>query len=322
MDRLRRLEVVVRVADFGSFSKAARSLGITPSAVSHAVTKLEHELGLPLFYRTTRELHLTQDGEAICARARSVLEQVAALDAVTTRSPERLRGLLRIGLSASLSRLIVMPAITSFTRLHPDLRLDFRVLTQMREMHTEGVDIMLRVGDVPDSGVVARRIATLRFGAYASPDYLAHFGVPAEPEDLLRHRCVVFRDGRYGLLDEWLFERQGEHRTLRIRQPVIISDDREGLHIAMIGGAGIGRISNFDPAVLASGRLRRILPEWKLLGGFPIYALYRRTPRPTPRIAAFLDFALAAFAAFDPEELTLLHEKGAGRLSSSIRRTG
>ena len=106
---------------------------------------------------------------------------------------ERLRGMLRIGLSISLSRTIIMPAIAGFTRRHPDLRLEMLVITQVKEMHAEGVDLMLRVGEPPDSSLIARRIARIQFGVYGSPDYLERAGVPAEPDDLLRHRCLVYR---------------------------------------------------------------------------------------------------------------------------------
>jgi DNA-binding transcriptional LysR family regulator len=222
---------------------------------------------------------------------------------------ERLRGTLRIGLSVSLSRIIIMPAIAQFTRRHPDLRLEMLVLTQPKEIHSEGVDLMLRVGDPPESRLIARRIARIRFGVYGAPEYLERAGTPKEPNDLLRHSCLVYRHTTGGLLDEWLFERAGERKLVKIAQPAIVSDDREGLHAAMIGGAGLGRIGNFDPYWIHSGRLRRVLTDWNLPDGFPIFAIYRRTPKLAPKITAFLDFARTAFAAFDPEELTLIHEK-------------
>jgi DNA-binding transcriptional LysR family regulator len=311
MEKLRRLEMVVRVADAGSFSRAARTLGVTPSAVSHAVSDLERELRISVFYRTTRHLRLTQDGEAIYERGRAILDQLTQLEATVTKPSERLRGTLRIGLSISLSRWMIMPTIATFTRRHPELRLEMLVLTQVKEMHAEGVDLMLRVHELQDSGLIARRIATIRFGVYGSPDYLERAGVPDEPNDLLRHRCLVYRDPGLGKpLDEWIFERRGERKVITVDQPAIVSDDREGLLAALLGGAGLYRTGNFDPAYIKSGRLRRVLPDWTCPDGFPIYAIYRRTPRLAPKIAAFLEFASEAFAAFDPDELTMIHEQG------------
>ena len=311
MEKVRRLEMVVRAADAGSFSKAARTLGVTPSAVSHAVSDLERELRVSVFYRTTRQLRLTQDGEAIYERGRAILDQLNELETAVAKPFERLRGTLRVGLSVSLSRGIIMPAIAGFTRRHPDLRLEMVVLTQVKEMHAEGVDLMLRVAEPPESRLIARRIATVRFGVYGSPDYFDRAGVPAEPDDLLRHRCLVFwYPGLRKSLNEWTFERRGERRVITITEPVIVTDDREGLLEALLGGAGLYRGGNFDPAYIKSGRLRRVLADWNCPGGIPVYAIYRRTPRLAPKIAAFLEFAAEAFAAFDPEELTLIHEKG------------
>ena len=329
MEKLRRLEMVVRAADAGSFSKAARSLDVTPSAVSHAVSDLERELRISVFYRTTRHLRLTQEGEAVCERGRAILDQLAELEGSVAKPSERLRGVLRIGLSVPLSRGIIMPAIARFTRRHPDLKLELLVLTQVKEMHAEGVDLMLRVTDPPDSSLIARLIGTQRFGVYGSPDYLERSGTPAEPEDLLRHRCLVYRYPGHGkLLGEWTFERGAERKTIDISQPAIVSDDREGLLAALLGGAGLYRTGNFDPAWIKSGRVRRVLSDWSCPDGIPIYALYRRTSRLAPKIVAFLEFAAEAFAAFDPEELTLVHErsfadhflrtKGTGRTRTSV----
>jgi LysR family transcriptional regulator, transcriptional activator for dmlA len=310
MEKLRRLEMVVRAADAGSFSKAARTLGVTPSAVSHAVSDLEKELRISVFYRTTRNLRLTQDGEAIYERGRAILDQLTQLEATVAKPAERLRGTLRIGLNIPVSRWIIMPAIAKFRRRHPELRIEILVLTQVKEMHAEGVDLMLRVTEPPD-GLIARRIGTVRFAVYGSPDYLDRAGVPAEPGDLLHHSCLVYRYPGLGKpLDEWVFERHGERKVVTIAQPAIVSDDREGLLAALLGGAGLYRTGNFDPAWIKSGRVRRVLSDWNCLDVFPIYAIYRRTPRLAPKIAAFLEFASEAFAAFDPDELTMIHEQG------------
>jgi DNA-binding transcriptional LysR family regulator len=222
-----------------------------------------------------------------------------------------------------------MPAIARFTRRHPDLRMEMLVLTQMKEMHAEGVDLMLRVTEPPDSGLIARRIGAVRFALYGSPDYLDRAGVPADPDDLLRHSCLVHRyPGHGNRFDEWTFERRGERKVVTIAQPAIVSDDREGLLAALLGGAGLYRTGHFDPAWIKSGRIRQVLTDWTCTDVLPLYALYRRTPRLAPKIVAFLEFAAEAFAAFDPEELTLTHErsfaeqmpraKGTGRTRTSV----
>jgi len=312
MERLRGLEMVVRAADAGSFSRAARSLGVTPSAVSHAVAELEKRLRVSIFYRTTRQLRLTEDGQALYRRGREILDRLNDIEAALATPSERLRGTLRVGLSVSLSRTIIMPAIAQFTRRHPELQLDMLVMTQPQQMHSEGVDLMLRVGEPPDSSLIARRIARIRFGLWGSKEYFARAGMPQKPDDLLNHACLVYRSPQLAkLLDDWTFERAGERKTIKIARPALISDDREGLLAAMLGGAGLSRSGHFEPEWIKSGRVMRALPDWDVPGGFPMYAIYRRTPRLAPRIAAFLEFARAAFGAFDPDELTLIHERQA-----------
>lgn len=312
MDRVRRIELLVRAADAGSFAKAARSLDLTPSAVSHAIAELEKELRVPMFHRTTRQLRLTEDGEAVYRRGRDILHQLAELDNDVVKAPERMSGTLRVGLSVVLSQCIVMPAISQFVRRYPNVRLQFHVQTQPQEMHSEGADVLLRFDEPPDSGLVARRVARSRPGVYASPDYIKAAGAPAVPEDLLKHRCLLFKPGSLVKpIDEWKFERAGKRKVVKI-PPEIVTHDRSGLITAVVAGTGLMYIGCFDPNLVASGRLRRVLPDWECTGGYNVYAIFRRTQRIPPILAAFLEFTSRAFEAFDPEELTIVHDRSFG----------
>jgi DNA-binding transcriptional LysR family regulator len=307
MDLVRRIDILMRTADAGSFARAASRLGVTPSAVSRAVAELEKALRVTLVYRTTRQLRLTEEGEELYRRGRDILDRVADLEAGLARRRERLTGLLRVGLSVNISRYVIMPGLAAFMRRHPALRLQFSVVSQPREMHAEGVDVLLRVGDPPESDLIARRMAEIRLGIYASPDYLTAAGVPATPHDLVRHRCFVhWPPQRVKPLDEWIFEKDGERIRLRI-QPAFITNDREALISAVVGGAGVMRIGMFDPRLVTSGAVRKLLGEWSCPGRQVIYAMYRKTQRTSPRVTAFLAFADEAFVTFDPDELTLLH---------------
>ena len=307
MDLVRRLEILMRTADAGSFARAATSLALTPSAVSRAVAELEAELRVALVYRTTRQLRLTEEGQELYRRGREILDKVAELDAALSRAPERLGGTLRVGMGMNISRYIIMPGLATFMRRHPLLRLRLSVVSRPQDLHAEGLDLLLRVGDPPPSALIARKMAELRLGVYASPDYLKRAGVPAKPEDLLRHRCLVHQPPHLGKpLDEWVFERNGERKHLKVA-PCFVTNDREALIAGAVGGAGIMRIGMFDPALVASGRLRPLLTDWTCTGGQVIYAMYRKTPEMSPKVAAFLAFAEDAFAAFDPDEVTLRH---------------
>ena len=176
MDRLRRMEMLVRAAEAGSFARAAQLLQIDPSAVSHAIAELEKELRVTLFYRTTRQLSLTEDGEEIFQRAREILSQVAELDAIAPKPREGLSGTLRLGMTVPISRTVIMPRLPAFMRRHPALHVECLVLSQVKEMHAGGLDLMLRAGTPPESDLIARKIADIRFGVYAAPAYLEAAG--------------------------------------------------------------------------------------------------------------------------------------------------
>jgi len=307
MNRVHRIEMLVRAANTGSFARAAQSLGITSSAVSRAIAELEAELHAPLFYRTTRSLKLTQEGEELYRRGRDILERLADAESAVSRNAGRLQGLLRVGLSVPLNRHIIMPAVARFMRQHPALRLECLTLTQPKEMHSLGIDVLLRVGELPDSELIARKLATMRFLVCASPEYLKHTGPLKDPEDLRRHRCLVHQPPHEPRpFDRWTFERSGVRKLIQV-SAALFSNDREGLITAAVNGAGVMRIGMFDPALIASGRLQRVLPDWQCVGGIDVYALYRKASRVAPKVTAFVDFAVEAMGAFDPEELTLIH---------------
>ena len=319
MDRIRRIELLVRAAEAGSFAKAARSLNLTPSAVSHAIADLERGFGMPLFYRTTRQLRLTEEGEAIYQRGRDILRQLAGLESGVRKTADRLTGTLRVGLGVPLSRNVVMPLLPAFLHRHPHLRLDFHIQSQPKEMHAEGVDLLLRISEPPESNLIARKIGQIRHGVYAAPSYLKMAGVPANPEELSQHSCLVMMvPGMSRPLDEWEFQRANEKKVIKIA-PRVVTYDREGLIAAVLAGAGLMRLGCFDPLLIASGQLRRVLVDWACPPGFPIFAMYRKTARMPPKLAAFLAFVEEAFAAFDPEEVTLFHNKKIVGLSSRSR---
>ena len=307
MDRIRRIELLVRAAEAGSFARAARSLELTPSAVSHAIADLEKGLGLSLFHRTTRHLRLTEEGEEVYERGCELLRQLAELESSTRKTPERLTGMLRVGIAVPLSRNVIMPLLPEFLRRHPQLRLEFLIQTQPKDMHAEGVDVLIRISDPPVSNLIARKIGQIRHAVYASPQYLKGAGTPKTPDDLLKHTCLAIKaPGMSRPLDEWKFERGAERKAIQLT-PRVIVQDREGLIAAVLAGAGLMRLGCFDPQLISSGQLRKVLDDWTCPPGFPIFAMYRKTAHTPPKVSAFLKFVEEAFAAFDPEEITLFH---------------
>ena len=172
-----------------SFARAAQLLQIDPSAVSHAIAELEKELRVMLFYRTTRQLSLTEDGEEIFHRAREILSQIAELDAIAHKPRESLHGTLRLGMTVPISRTVISPA-ADVHAASSALHVECLVLSQVKEMHAGGLDLMLRAGTPPESGLIARKIADIHFGVYAAPAYLEVAGEPRDPDQL---RASLFR---------------------------------------------------------------------------------------------------------------------------------
>ena len=306
MDRMRRIELLVRAAEAGSFAKAARLLQLDPSVVSRAIAELEKELRLKLFYRTTRQLRLTEDGEDVVRRGSEILDRLADLESAASKAPEDLTGSLRVGLGEAMGTLVIMPRLHEFMRRHPDLRIECFLQNQIKDMHASGVDVLLRPGDPPDSGVIARKLAEMKFGVYAAPRYLESAGEPATPQEILRHRCIIFVSPHLmnKPRNEWEFERKGKHSLVKAPS-TLLTDNRQGLIAAAVAGCGLIQTGLLDPALLTSGRLRKVLKDWNCPGGPAYYAFYRKTSRMPAKIAAFLEFVTEALAAFDPDELTI-----------------
>lgn len=306
MDRSSRLEMLVRVVDQGSLVAASRSLGLTPSAVSRGIAELEGSLGVTLLLRSTRRIQLTEDGVQVYERALDILSRLQELEATVARRTRSVTGTLRVGLPVPIGRYIIWPRLAQLLNRYPDLQLDFKPIQDPKAMQSENFDVLLMVGEPPPSRLVAHRLALGRPGIYASPDYIRRFGEPQSPDELTGHRCLVFHGPWMQLpADQWNFERAGETTSVHVKARVI-TPDREGLIVAALAGAGVVRMACFDPSLVQSGRLRRLLPDWECTDGFNVYALHRKSASLAPRIQAFLAFVRESFEAFDPEEVTLL----------------
>lgn len=309
MDLVRRLKLLVCVAEVGSFARAAGVLQIDPSAVSHGIGGLEKELGVRLLHRTTRQLSLTAEGHDVVQRARVVLSELECISDVAPRADRPLTGMVRIGMSVGFSHHVLMPRIGEFLRSYPGIRVESLLLASAADLNAGGLDIVLQSGEPQDSaGLIARHLLTLQLGVYASPDYLERAGVPETPDDLQQHVCLVHKPHFiHRPWNDWDFVR-GEEQV-RIKVPTqLVTDDRAGLVAAAKSGAGIVRIGLLSPALVAKGRLVRLLTDWKCPGGPEIYLLYRKSGRDNPRTRAMLDFVTRVFDDFDPEEASVVHK--------------
>ncbi len=286
----------LRVLDRGGFAPAARDLGLTPSALSKLVARLEGRLGVRLLTRTTRRLAPTPEGEAYAARARDILALVEAAEAEVTDGRTRPRGHLRINTGTAFARARLVPMLPAFFARHPEITLDLCITDRKVDPIAEQADVVLRIGTLEDSTMIARRLADGRRVICAAPAYLAARGTPQRPEDLARHECLVlhglarmtawpFRDGPTGL------------RTLAV-QGRATTDSADTLRDMALAGLGLIRVSAFFVARdIEEGRLVPVLEDEHVSEEVPVWALMAAGRQRVPRVRAFVDFVAERLAA-------------------------
>ncbi|MEP9368352.1 LysR family transcriptional regulator [Xanthobacter sp. VNH20] len=287
MDRFLLMQCFARTAEMGSFSAAARDLGLSQPNVSRYVAALESHLERRLLQRSTRKLHLTPEGERYYAEARRILDAVTEAES-SLRSEVAPAGLLRVACPTALAHEFVMPQVPSFLRAYPDLELDLQISDRFVNLIDEGAELALRIGQLSDSALRARRIGMFQRVCVAATGYLEERGSPQTPEDLGKHDCIV-----YSLLSTGAAWRFAETEVpvsgrLRVNSPQAVRE-------AALAGLGIalGPSWLFEEG-LRAGRLRRVLRGYEA-PPVPIHMLYvanRLLPR---RAVVFMDFIADAF---------------------------
>ena len=210
MDRLLAMQVFTAVVDASSFSAAARRLKMSNASVSTLVSNLEAHLGVRLINRTTRRMHLTDDGAAYYERCRRILAQVEETEMALARTRERPHGLLRVDLPTAFGRLYFIPALPGFLDQYPELQIIATMTDRRADLIESGIDAAIRTGLLEDSTLVARRVYEAHYVACASPDFLRRYGQPRSPRDLSRFRCLGFYSLNTEQVSPWRFERNGE----------------------------------------------------------------------------------------------------------------
>lgn len=287
MDHAFALIVFARVVEAGSFSAAARHLGLSKGGVSKHVGRLEERYGLRLLNRTTRRLSLTEAGQSVYERAARVAEETAAADAAASALTEVPRGLLRLTLPTSFGLRRVSPLLPAFLAHCPEVSLDVTVSDRYLDLVGEGFDLAIRIGELADSSLVARKIAESRVVVSASPAYWQAHGRPARPADLKRHRCLVYRGA--GPVGEWHF---AGDTVVRVKR-AMISDNGDVLIDAACAGLGVCRTPDFlADAALADGRLESVLETCETKP-IPIYAVHTHGRHPAAKVRACIDYLAA-----------------------------
>jgi DNA-binding transcriptional LysR family regulator len=279
-----------RVVERGSFAGAAEDVGLSPSAVSKLITRLELRLGVRLINRSTRCLALTSEGEIYLERAREILEAVEAAEAEIASARLSPRGHLRVHMAPVIAVYHVAPALPDFLTRYPQITFDFLVTNRIVDVIGENVDISLRMGPLNDSGLVARKIVDLTRVVCASPSYLARHSRPVRPSDLVRHSCLTL--SRNPGSATWPFQLNGELVRVDVRGP-ISADSADMLLKLAIEGAGILRQSEHVVAnAIQKGLLEPLLQDVQDPEKYPLLALLPPGRHQAPKVRAFLDFLI------------------------------
>ncbi|GAA0213123.1 DNA-binding transcriptional LysR family regulator [Brevundimonas nasdae] len=286
-DRARELEVFAAVAQSGSFSAAGRALGLTPSAVSRTIDRIEARLGVRLMLRTTRVLTLTAEGQAYQSAARRILADLddAEQSIADQGAP---RGRIRVSAALAHGRLVVVPLLGEFVRLFPHILVDINLTDAVVDVAAGQADVAIRFGPLADSPLTARRLGETGRIIVASPEYLARRGVPQVPEDLLDHDCLNFNFRRTEPV--WPFRRDGRDYALTVRGSVEANNGETLTQLAM-DGVGVTRVGAFSVGdAVESGRLVPLLEAFNPGDREPIHAVFVGGANMPARVRVFVDF--------------------------------
>jgi DNA-binding transcriptional LysR family regulator len=293
MDRAAEMTAFVRVVETGGFSAAAREVGLTPSALSKLVTRLEDRLGARLLHRTTRRLQLTAEGEAYFARARHVLSALDEAEAEVNQAGASPRGVLRLHCGSAFGMHQLAPAIPRFQDLNPQVELDITVSDQPLMQMDESFDLAIRIGPLDESSMVARRICNLERVICAAPVYLERHGRPTTPDDLQLHNCLWITS--LPALRRWPFDTDDGIRVVNVSGNVVANNAETVLQLA-VAGVGVTRLTD----VIVGGAIRRgelvpILTDWHHVEPVPLFATYPSGRNLSPKVRAMVDFLVKEF---------------------------
>lgn len=294
MDRLAAMEAFVRVVDAGSFSGAARLLRVGQPAVSKTVAQLEERLGVRLLLRSTHGLTPTEAGRSFYERARRAIEEADEAEHAARGAGATLTGRLRICAAVTFSRLHVLPRLPLFLEQHPQLDVDFVLDDRNIDLIEEGIDIALRMGDLADSNLIARKIGQSPRRVFASPAYLERMGVPHVPADLAGHQAVIYEQRGGGT--EWSFHRDGTTASVAMQGRVRVTA-AEGVREGVFAGLGLAVASEwmFAPE-LASGAVKTILDDWSL-PPVDLWAVFPTGRQASAKARAFAGFIEAQLSS-------------------------
>ncbi|MBW4708216.1 LysR family transcriptional regulator [Roseobacter sp. YSTF-M11] len=293
MDKIETMRAFAAVAQDKSFTAAAKRLGVSTKLVSKYVAQLENRLAVQLFNRTTRSVALTDSGQAYLERCKSLLEQFDELDALVQDRQTALSGPIRLTAPTGFGSTKLIPPLRDFMQTHPGVTLDLRLTDTRVALVEEGLDLAIRIGALPDSTLVARKLSDMPLVICASPDYLATHGTPDHPAALSTHSCLI-NDGRLAP-ETWPFFKNGRSHAIHVSGGFHANAPAAIAEMAM-GGLGVAMSPMYAvETALATGQLLRLFADYKT-EDMGLYALYPPNRHLTSRVRALIDHLVGSYA--------------------------
>ncbi|MBR8255009.1 MULTISPECIES: LysR family transcriptional regulator [Burkholderia] len=295
MDTLLSMRVFTRIVETGSFTRASDTTGLTTPRVSALLSTLEQHLGCRLLNRTTRRISLTEDGQAYYERCVGVLREIDDMEAAVSQARNVPRGRLKVNLPPAMAKQIMVPALPGFLAAHPNISIELGVTDRQIDLVGEGVDCVVRIGALDDSGMIARRIGSLTTCTCAAPAYLDRCGAPETVDELAQHVAISHISADTGRPRPWDYVVDGETRIVQMCGTVAVNDADTYIEC---GVAGIGLIKTSLYLVepyLKSGRLREVLTDFNAPPR-PISILYPPNRHTPVKLKIFVDWLTSLFA--------------------------
>lgn len=288
MNNIQQVLAFATAARNASFAKAARELAQTPSTVAKSISRLEGQLGVKLFHRTTRQVSLTPDGQRLFEQCQRILDEVELLKSFAAGARGEPTGTLRIDAPLTFGKRVVVPVLAKLLERHPGLSIEARLSDRFADIVKEGLDAVVRIGPLSDSTLVARPVGQQHLVVLASPVYLQKRRPPDSPYDLDRHECVVFRQPTSGRDRPWQFTVEGVNAELQPSSRFRLGDG-EALVEAAAAGMGLVQVPDYMAAdAIGAGRVVEVLREFRA-PPLPINVVYPGSRMVPPRVRAFID---------------------------------
>ncbi|MES4614940.1 MAG: LysR family transcriptional regulator [Ewingella sp.] len=304
MESLKGMTAFVSAAELLSYAGAGRVLGVSSSAIAKSVARLENELGVRLFYRTTRSIGLTEEGAIFYERCKHILDDIYDAQAMISSTRSRPKGRLRVSVPQIFGHNLLMPLLPEFLKVYPEIELDIDFEDRVIDIIGEGIDIAVRSGELRDTRLIGHRLGEQHFVVCGSKSYLEKQGTPQDPTDLVKHNCIHFKYPSNGLLAQWSFSAPNTH--LSLPRNLIFNNTDAGLRAA-IDGLGIAHLPVYvAESAIKNKLLQPILTEFMVpLGSLSL--IWPSNRHLSPKVRAFVDFIInevrANPAMFEPKWL-------------------